>query len=424
MKQIQKSPNIIIVLTDDLGYGDVGFNGATAIKTPNLDRMAQEGINLTSFYSASNVCTPSRAGLLTGRHPIRMGLADGVIRPNSTHGLPQTEETIAELLQKRGYRTAMIGKWHLGHTEEYWPTAHGFDTFFGVPYSNDMSPFPLYEQREMIEEPADQASLTERYTERAVALIQQSKDEGPFFLYLAHTFPHIPLHVDDEAKGKSEAGLYGDTVEVIDWSMGQILDALEQSGQDADTLIFFTSDNGPWFEGSAGISRDRKGGTWEGAYRVPFVARWPDIIPANSVSDAPVSALDLYPTIASITEDEDQSFQNVDGKNILPTLVQGADSPHDHLVFFNEDKVAAIRQGDWRLVVRAYYKTYDVPLQEFEYPLLFNLESDPSESYSLAATNPQRVDQMMDILEAEMENLGLNPGENGVEEEASEEADQ
>lgn len=351
-----------------------------------------------------------------------MGLADGVIRPHSTHGLPQSEETIAELLKKRGYRTAMIGKWHLGHTEEYWPTAHGFDTFFGVPYSNDMSPFPLYEQRELVEEPADQASLTARYTERAVDLIQHGTDEAPFFLYLAHTFPHIPLHVDDEAKGKSEAGLYGDTVEVIDWSMGQILDALEQSGQDADTLIFFTSDNGPWFEGSAGISRDRKGGTWEGAYRVPFVARWPDVIPANSVSDAPVTALDLYPTIASITEDEYQSSRNVDGKNILPTLVQGAGSPHEHLVFFNENKIAAIRQGDWRLVLSAYYKTYDVPLQSYDYPLLFNLESDPSESYSLAVTNPERVDQMMDILDAEKDNLSLNRDDNGVGE-ATEEAD-
>ncbi|HEY7775261.1 MAG TPA: sulfatase, partial [Kineobactrum sp.] len=278
-------PNIILILTDDLGYGDIGANGADMIATPNIDRLAREGVRLTSYYAPANVCTPSRAGMLTGRQPIRMGLAAGVLFPRSKNGLPQAELTLPEMLATVGYRTAMVGKWHLGNTPEHWPTAHGFERFFGVPYSNDMSPFPLYEGDRVIEPEADQSRLTERYTDTAIEIIEAAGDQ-PFFLYLAHTFPHIPLFAAPPFRGQSEAGLYGDTVETIDWSTGRILQALRENGLDDNTLVIFTSDNGPWFEGSAGESRDRKGGTWDGAYRVPFVARWPAGLPAGTVSPA------------------------------------------------------------------------------------------------------------------------------------------
>lgn len=397
-------PNIIFILTDDLGYGDVGAYGAQMIKTPALDRMAAEGVRLTSFYSPANVCTPARASFLTGRHAIRMGLAEGVIHPPSTHGLPQDEETLAELLGAQGYRTHMIGKWHLGHQPDFWPTAHGFESFFGVPYSNDMTPFPLYQGMEKIEEPAKQATLTRRYTEQAVAIIE-AEDERPFFLYLAHTFPHIPLFASEDFLGQSEAGLYGDTVEEIDWSTGEILAALERTGQAGNTLVVFTSDNGPWFEGSSGPARERKGATWEGAYRVPFLAWWPGALPAGTVSDAPVSGLDLLPTFAALAGAEPSA--ELDGADIWPVLSDNADSPHEQLLFFNEDQIAAIRVGDWRLVVESYYRIYSVPLEQFGYPLLFDLSRDPGESYSLAQAHEAVVADLLARIEAAREALGV-----------------
>ncbi|MEM7459482.1 MAG: sulfatase [Pseudomonadota bacterium] len=402
----KSQPNIILVLTDDLGYGDLGVTGAQTISTPHLDQMAGEGVLLTSFYAAANVCTPSRAGLLTGRYPVRMGLARDVVRPQSTHGLPQSETTIAELLQAEGYQTAMIGKWHLGHLPQYWPTEHGFETFYGVRYSNDMQPFGLYDQSDLIEEPVDQTTLTRRYTERAVDIIAAS-DNQPFFLYLAHTFPHIPLFAEDPFLGGSEAGLYGDTVETIDWSMGQIFRALEAAGKDRDTLVIFTSDNGPWFEGSSGDSRNRKGSTWEGAYRVPFIARWPDVLPAGDVSDAPVSGLDILPTLAAIAGAGPDAGSTLDGRDIWPVLETGAASPHDTLFFFDQDQIAAVRSGDHRLVLRSYYRTIDIPHRLFDYPLLFNLKTDPAESYSLTEREPELVKHLLDLVDAEYEALGI-----------------
>jgi arylsulfatase A len=405
--QVQTNqPNIILVLTDDLGYGNLGFTGATAISTPYLDQMAQEGVLLTSFYAAANVCTPSRAGLLTGRYPVRMGLATDVVRPESTHGLPQSETTIAELLQAEGYQTAMIGKWHLGHLPEFWPTQHGFETFYGVRYSNDMQPFGLYDQSELIEEPVDQTTLTRRYTERAIDIIEAS-DDRPFFLYLAHTFPHIPLFAEDPFLGRSEAGPYGDTVETIDWSMGQIFQALEQAGKDRDTLVIFTSDNGPWFEGSSGDSRNRKGSTWEGAFRVPFIARWPGVLPDGVVSDAPVSGLDILPTLAAITGTKSNAVGALDGRDIWPVLEAGAASPHETLFFFDQDQIAAVRADDHRLVLRSYYRTLDIPHRLFNYPLLFNLQTDPGESYSLTEREPELVERLLAIVDAEYEALGI-----------------
>lgn len=406
--QMSERPNIIFILTDDLGYGDIGVNGATMIATPELDRMAAEGVRLTSFYAPANVCTPSRAGFLTGRYPIRMGLAAGVIFPQSTHGLPQDEVTLPELLKTRGYSTAMIGKWHLGHTPEHWPTEHGFDSFFGVPYSNDMNPFPLYDGTAEIEAQAEQATLTGRYTAAAVDVIEAS-GERPFFLYLAHTFPHIPLFASDAFRGQSEAGLYGDTVEEIDWSLGQIRDALERTDKADETLIIFTSDNGPWFEGSSGGSRERKGTTWEGAYRVPFIAWWPGVLPAGTEHDAPVSGLDLFPTLARLAGVEPgvEPGVELDGADIWPVLAAGAPSPHEQLLFFNEDQIAAIRVGDWRLVVESYYKTYRVPLDGFDYPLLFDLSRDPGESYNLAQKEEAVAADLLARIETAREALGV-----------------
>lgn len=397
-------PNIIFVLLDDLGYGDLSAYGSELIATPNIDALAEQGLKLTSYYAPANVCTPSRAALLTGRQPVRMGLARDVIRPESTHGLPQSEKTLATLLREDGYRTAMIGKWHLGHTPEFWPTVHGFERFFGVPYSNDMTPFPLYDGDEVIEEPADQARLTERYTDATIAFIEEAGDE-PFFIYLAHTFPHIPLFASERFRGQSEAGLYGDTVETIDWSMGRIVQALEEAGVADDTLIMFTSDNGPWFEGASGASRDRKGATFEGAYRVPFIAHWPAGLPESRVIDAAVTGLDMFPTLTRIAGVTVPRDIELDGADIWPVLSEGADSPHEEILFFNGDQIAAIRMGDWRLVVRSYYKTLDIPLGTLGYPLLFDLARDPGENYSMAPDEPEQVERMLRAIEAARERL-------------------
>ena len=252
-------PNIIVIMADDLGWGDISLNGADLIDTPNMDRIGLEGVQLTSFYAGANVCTPSRAALLTGRYPIRSGMQH-VVHPHSQFGLPQSEITIAEILQEVGYTTGMVGKWHLGHSDEYWPTAHGFEPFFGVAYSNDMQPFDLYSGKTVIEAPVDQTALTEKYALEAARFIDTNKD-APFFLYYAETFPHIPLFVPEHASGDSEAGHYGDVVEHLDWGIGQILDALDTAGIADNTLIIVTSDNGPWFEGDSGPYRDRKGET-------------------------------------------------------------------------------------------------------------------------------------------------------------------
>lgn len=404
VRAVEAKPNIIVILTDDLGYGDVGAFGARFIETPHLDRMAAEGAMLTSFYSSANVCTPARAGLLTGRYPVRSGLAVGVIHPHSDYGLPGEEVTIAELLRDAGYRTAMVGKWHLGHVDEAWPTEHGFDAFYGLAYSNDMNPLALYDGREAIEEPVDQRTLTRRYTERAAAFVSADGD-APFFLYFAHTFPHIPLFASEEFEGRSDAGRYGDTVEEIDWSTGEILKALEKAGKLENTLILFTSDNGPWFEGSSGVHRDRKGSTWEGAYRVPLIAYWPGTIPAGTTSDAIAMNIDFLPTLARLVGADLPEGRDIDGRDIWPLFTGDATSPHEALLFFDNDKIAAVRTQDWRLVVRSYYKTYDVPLDRFGYPLLFNMSGHGAEHFNLSHGNPEAMAEMMARLKEAREGL-------------------
>ena len=404
--ETQNPPNIVLILADDLGYGDLGAYGGEMIATPRLDRMAEEGVRLTGFYAAANVCTPSRAGLLTGRQPIRYGLAAGVVFPQSTHGLPGEEVTLAETLGAAGYESMAIGKWHLGHQPEHWPTAQGFGGFFGVPYSNDMTPFPLYRGSEVIEAEAEQRTLTRRYTEEAVRFIDAA--DRPFFLYLAHTFPHIPLHASEAFEGRSEASLYGDTVEEIDWSTGEILDALERAGLTEDTLVIFTSDNGPWFEGSSGALRGRKGETYDGGHRVPFLARWPGTLPGGAVREGALTGLDLLPTLARLA-DAPLPGAELDGRDAWPVLAEGADTPHDHVLFFNEDQLVGVRRGDWHLVTQSYYKRYDVPLQALGYPLLFDLSRDPAMRYSLAPANPDVAADLLAVAASERDRLSVPP---------------
>ena len=373
------TPNIIVIFTDDLGWGDIGANGSTMIATPNIDRIGSEGVRLTNFYAGANVCTPSRASLLTGRYAIRSGMQH-IVYPQTTDGLPQSEITLPELLRDAGYATGMVGKWHLGHQDEHWPTRHGFDEFFGVAYSNDMAPFDLYRQDRIIEAPADQSALTNNYAAAAIDFIERHKGE-PFFLYYAETFPHIPLFTPNDAAGKSEAGLYGDVVEHMDAAIGKLLDALDKAGIADNTIVIFTSDNGPWFEGDAGDLRDRKGGTHEGSYRVPFLARWPAGLPAGSVSSEMAMNIDLLPTLAKIAGAGVPADRIIDGRDIFPVLRDEARSPHDYLYFFNGNEIAAIRDRRFRLVLSTYYKTFPVPFERYGSALMFDLSRDRRERF-------------------------------------------
>ena len=390
-------PNIVIILADDLGWGDVSANGAKLISTPNIDRIGREGVRLTSFYAGSNVCSPSRAALLTGRYPIRSGMQH-VIMPHSQDGLPQSEITLPELLKSAGYITGMVGKWHLGHSDEFWPTAHGFDEFFGVAYSNDMQPFDLYHHKTVVESPADQKKLTDEYMGSARDFIQRHAG-SPFFLYYAETFPHIPLFVPDEAAGQSQAGLYGDVVEHLDRGVGGILDALEEAGVADNTIVILTSDNGPWFEGSAGELRGRKGETHEGGFRVPFLARWPSVISAGTETDAMTMNIDLLPTLAKLAGAEAPSDRPIDGRDILPVLKGSSETPHDLLFFFNGNDIAAVRTPRFRLVLHTYYKSFDVAFERFGTSLLFDLERDPHESFSYVREHPEIVEELMAAVE-------------------------
>jgi len=399
----QEQPNFIVVMADDLGYGDLGSYGAELIATPRLDRMAAEGVRLDSFYSSANVCTAARGGLLTGRYPVRLDLVSDVARPTNEIHLAEDELTLAEALQDMGYSTALFGKWHLGSRLEWGPLQHGFDEFFGVLHSNDMTPLELYRGEQIIEDPVDQTTLTERYTREALRFIEENRDD-PFFLYLPHSFPHVPLFVSDRFEGQSDAGLYGDVVETIDWSMGEILDKLEQLGIDEKTLVIFTSDNGPWFEGSPGPFRDRKGSSWEGGLRVPFIGRWPSVIPAGTVSQQPAMNIDVFPTLIALAGGAPPSGRAIDGKNIMPLLSTGAATPHEALYLFNNDRIAGVRSGRWKLVVESFYRgalpSFDNP-QSYYGPngLLFDLVKDPSETYSYTRENPSVVLRMRELLE-------------------------
>jgi arylsulfatase A len=406
-----KQPNIVVILADDLGYGDVGAFGARTIKTPHLDRMAREGVRMTRFFASANVCTPSRAGLMTGRYAARSGLAVGVLYAHSTYGLPQSEVTLPEVLRDAGYRTAMLGKWHLGSVAEAWPTRHGFETFWGVPWSNDMNPLPLYRDTTIIEEPLVQESFATRLVTEARAVIEAPSNR-PFFLYVAHIAPHVPLRPGPAFAGTSAAGAYGDFVQEMDWTTGEILSALKRAGKDRDTLVIFTSDNGPWWEGSAGELRDRKGGTFEGAYAVPMIVRWPGAVPRNTTSDAMAMNIDLLPTLARLAGGQVPTDRVIDGRDIWPLWTNAnAATPHERLLFFSNASIAAVRTLDWRLVVRAYYLTFDAPLDRFNYRLLFNMKTDRAETTSLWDRLPEigaRLQAMLAAAQAEFAVLPQN----------------
>ena len=415
----ETKPNVIVIFADDLGYGDLGCYGYPTIRTPNLDRMASEGMRFTNFYSAAEVCTPSRAALLTGRYPVRSGMCHDqfrVLRRQSTGHLPESEITLAEQLKSQGYATGLIGKWHLGvwsNEPAGHPSKHGFDYNFGLPHSNDMNPAPnnpkgapgrldqdpkwwqapLYRGQEIVEQPADQTTLTRRYTEDAVKFINEKKS-GPFFLYLAHTFPHVPLFASDQFHGKSERGLYGDVVEEIDWSVGQVLDALRKAGIDKNTMVVFSSDNGPWLiqglaGGSAGLLREGKGSTWEGGMRVPGIAWWPGKIPGGKVSGEVVSTMDLFTTCSLLAGAKLPQDRVVDGVDLLPLLTGSGKVSRDGYFFYRGTRLFAARVGKWK----AHYFTqpaYGIPKPEaHEPPMLFDLNSDPGESYNVAAEHPE-----------------------------------
>lgn len=401
-------PNIIVILADDMGAADWSRGGSQFIATPQLDALANDGVMLTDFHASASVCTPSRAGLLTGRYPARVGLAQGVIQPWSEYGIPKAEITIAEILRDAGYATAMIGKWHLGTVPEAHPLEHGFDHYLGVPYSNDMQPFPLLRDRTVIQADADQTQLTRVYTEAVTDFIaRQTAQEKPFFVYLAHTFPHIPLFASESFKGQSKAGRYGDTIEEIDWSLGQIRAAVAAAGVTDNTLIVFTSDNGPWFQGDSG-RRGRKGDGYDGAFRVPFIAALPGTLPANVVSSAMTMNIDLLPTLAALAGAELPDSRTIDGKNIVPVLQGGNISPHQSLAFFINNEIAAIRTERWRYVVRGYYMSFLVPFEQFGAAMLFDLDTHGQELYDVAEDQPDTVAMMhreLAALRTELEGL-------------------
>ncbi len=405
-------PNFVILLADDLGYGDLGVQGHPKIKTPRIDRMAAEGVRLREFYSAAPTCTPARAALLTGRYPARSGLVR-VLLPKEKRGIPASEITLAEALKEDGYATALIGKWHLGGRKPFRPSKHGFDYFFGLLFSNDMGLLPvlkwprleLLRNDKAIESPAKVKTLTRRYTEEAVSYIEQHREE-PFFLYVSYTMPHAPLRPADEFRGKSDFGDYGDVVEEIDWSAGQILEALNDNGLDDETLVIFTSDNGPWkaggnqkrqTRGSAGPLRGVKGTTWEGGMRVPFVARWPGRLPAGSVRGGISVMTDLFTTLIELAGGEIPSDRDIDGKNIMAMLEGTAGSPHSELYYYFRKRIFAVRSGEWKLhlfkrVVGSGGRPGD-PVR-LKKPELYNLLKDPEESRDLAALHPEIVERM------------------------------
>jgi arylsulfatase A-like enzyme len=403
----EKPPNVILIFADDLGYGDLGCYGSR-IPTPNLDRMAQEGMRFTHFYSASPVCSPSRAALLTGRYPIRTGVTR-VLMPSDTFGLNPSEVTIARMLKQRGYRTMCIGKWHLGSQPEFAPTNHGFDEYYGLPYSNDMRPLPLLRNNQIVEEVRDQATLTAKYTQQAAGFIERAKDQ-PFFLYLAHSMPHIPLAASEAFRDKSGLGPYGDAVMEMDWSVGQIVETLKLHGLDESTLVLFTSDNGPWYQGSAGALRGRKGSTYEGGIREPFIARMPGRIPAGTVCGGVASTIDILPTLAAVSGA--RLDVEPDGEDIWPLLTgEHMHLDRDVLLHFDGVQVQSAHWGPWKLHLSRYNSmpwTPDPPGGRRNLPLprpeLYDVVEDPGESYDLAS---QKADVVAGI-RAKVEGLLLS----------------
>ena len=426
-----EKPNFVILFADDLGYGDLGCYGHPKYKTPNLDRMAKEGVRLTNFYVPVPYCAPSRGTILTGRYPFRHGVVQNPCPDAGVNdvGIPESEITLAEALKKAGYATYCIGKWHLGHKPEFYPTRHGFDHYYGILYSNDMRPVELFEDEKVVEYPVVQCTLTRRYTERALEFIEKSKDR-PFFLYLPHAMPHKPLAPSEDFYKKTGTGLYGDVIAELDWSVGQVLAKLKELGLDEKTLVIFASDNGPWFGGSTGGLRGMKGNTWEGGLRVPMIARWPGKIPAGRTVNKPAGTIDVLPTLLTAAGAPVPDDRVIDGRDIMPMIARGADSPHEALFAMGGPNLKTICSGRWKLHVLVAGKwpsmsddwvdprgpdgvTILAPYEQSrpsEYPglrtgdpqqkmMLFDLESDPAEQHNVAAEHPEVVKRLAGLFE-------------------------
>jgi arylsulfatase A-like enzyme len=423
-----RPPNVVMIYVDDMGYGDAGCYGNKLIRTPNIDKLAADGVRFTDFYVAQAVCSASRTALLTGCYPNRLGIL-GALNPSSKNGIHDRETTIAQMLKTKGYATAIFGKWHLGHHPQFLPTRHGFDEYFGLPYSNDMWPkhptakfpdLPLIEGDKTIELNPDQSQLTTRYTERAVAFIDKHKD-GPFFLYVPHTMPHVPLHVSDKFRGKSKAGLYGDVIEELDWSVGEIVAAVHKHGLDNDTLVMFASDNGPWLSygnhgGTAGPLREGKGTSFEGGIREPFIARWPGKFPAGTVCHEPAMTIDILPTLAKFCGAELPKLP-IDGKDISELLTNPttAKSPQEAYYFYWGRELQAVRAGKWKLHFPHEYQAIKAggadgkPGQYEKRKLelsLFDLEADEGETKNVAAAHPDVVSRLTALAERVRADLG------------------
>ncbi|VTR91273.1 arylsulfatase : Sulfatase OS=Chthoniobacter flavus Ellin428 GN=CfE428DRAFT_6364 PE=4 SV=1: Sulfatase: Sulfatase_C: BNR_2 [Gemmata massiliana] len=432
------TPNIVVVFTDDQGYGDVGCFGAKDFATPNIDKLAKQGTKFTDFHVSQPVCSASRASLLTGCYANRLGI-HGALGPNARHGIHANETTLAEMCKSKGYATGMVGKWHLGHHPQFLPTKHGFDSYFGLPYSNDMwpehpeakkgtyPPLPLIENEKIVDPnvtAAVQSQLTQRYTKHALGFIAAHKSE-PFFLYVAHSMPHVPLFASEAFQGKSKQGLYGDVIQEIDWSVGQILSALDEHKLADNTLVIFTCDNGPWLSygnhaGTTGQLREGKGTVWEGGIRVPFVARWPGKIPAGSVCREPAMTIDVLPTVAKIIG-ADLPKTKIDGKDIGPLLrgEPNAKSPQEvYFHYYNTNELQAVRSGKWKLILPHTYRTMAGQPQgkdgtpgkykqvKIEVPELYDLDADVGESKNVTEANPNVVKRLLVFAESAREDLG------------------
>lgn len=434
----ERPPNIVLIYADDLGYADLGCYGARGYQTPNLDRMAREGTRFTDFYVAQAVCSASRAALLTGCYSNRVGIL-GALGPNARTGINASELTLAELCRQAPggpYATAAFGKWHLGNAAtqpEFHPSRHGFDTFLGLPYSNDMwpnhptargyPPLPLVDGDHVAETNPDQSRLTTLYTERATQFIRGNR-ERPFFLYLAHSMPHVPLFVSDKFKGKTERGLYGDVIAEIDWSVGEVLKTLKKEGLDEKTLVIFASDNGPWLSygehsGSSGPLREGKGTSFEGGVRVPALFRWPGKIRPGTVSHEPAMTIDILPTVARLLNVPLPKERIIDGKDIWPLLARekGAKSPHEALYIYWGGALEAVRSGKWKLHLPHEYRTLNgkpggrdgqpAPYTNAKIDTaLFDLEADPGETRDVAAEHPDVLRRLLELAEQAREDLG------------------
>lgn len=413
-KNEDKPPNIVFIFADDLGYGDLGCFGALDINTPNIDELSNQGIRFTNFYSASSICSPSRAALLTGRLPQRMGI-NGVFFPESFAGMSPSEITIPELLKEKNYSSGLVGKWHLGHRQEYLPLQQGFDNFFGTPYSNDMTSLVYLRGNEVEEFEVDQHYLTSTYTKEALDFIEQNK-QNPFFLYVAHNMPHVPLYASPRFEGKSEKGLYGDVIEELDWSVGQIVSKLEALDLIENTIVVFSSDNGPWLVmkdhgGSPGILREGKQFTFEGGMRVPTIAMWKGKIKPKRVSHNMASQMDWFPTFAKIAGIQISEGIEIDGEDISGVLFDTAKRQSNDYLFLDGSELQGYRQGDWK--IKMPFKGYEGSRWKKAVAahdtLMFNLKDDSGEKNNLYLSNKETAKKLIQDMHIKYEKMGKLP---------------